>query len=57
MNALGKKLMPSQIKDVHLVTVTEILQSIKQADMTPMLTRIYGSEGGSEALDTLMKYM
>ena len=34
-----------------------MLQSIKQAEMTPMLTRIYDTEGGSDALDTLMKYM
>jgi actin related protein 2/3 complex, subunit 5 len=25
--------------------------------MTPLLTRIYGSEGGSELLDVLMKYL
>jgi hypothetical protein len=25
--------------------------------MTPLLKNIYGSEGGSEALDVLMKYM
>lgn len=25
--------------------------------MTPMLQRIYGSEGGSELLDVLMKYL
>jgi len=37
--------------------VIEILQSIRQADMTPILERIYKSEGGSEVLDTLMKYM
>jgi actin related protein 2/3 complex subunit 5 len=37
--------------------VLEILQSIRQADMTPMLERIYKSKGGSEVLDTLMKYI
>jgi hypothetical protein len=37
--------------------VIEILQSIRQADMSPLLSRIYKSDGGSEALDTLMKYM
>jgi actin related protein 2/3 complex subunit 5 len=45
------------VKDVHLQTVTEVLQSIKASDMTPMLQRIYGSEGGSDALDVLMKYL
>lgn len=38
-------------------TVTEVLQSIKASDMTPMLQRIYASEGGSDVLDTLMKYL
>lgn len=46
-----------KIKDIHLQTVTEVLQSIKASDMTPMLQRIYASEGGSEVLDTLMKYL
>ncbi|KAJ1325144.1 Arp2/3 protein complex [Microdochium nivale] len=44
-------------KDAHLHTVVEVLQSIKASDMTPMLQRIYGSEGGSELLDVLMKYL
>lgn len=44
-------------QQVHLTTVTEILQSIRQAEMTPMLQRIYQSEGGSEVCDTLMKYL
>ncbi|KAF1986827.1 Arp2/3 complex 16 kDa subunit ARPC5 [Aulographum hederae CBS 113979] len=44
-------------KEVHLATITEILQSIRQADMTPILSRIYQSEGGTEVLDTLMKYI
>jgi len=37
--------------------VIEVLQSIKASDMTPMLQHIYGSEGGSECLDVLMKYL
>jgi actin related protein 2/3 complex subunit 5 len=37
--------------------VTEILQSIRQSEMTPILQRIYQSEGGSEVCDTLMKYL
>jgi hypothetical protein len=44
-------------QDVHLATVTEILQSIRQADMSPILSQIYSSPGGTEALDVLMKYM
>ncbi|KAJ9133582.1 Actin-related protein 2/3 complex subunit 5 [Pleurostoma richardsiae] len=44
-------------KDAHLQTVIEVLQSIKASEMTPMLQRIYGSEGGSELLDVLMKYL
>ncbi len=37
--------------------VTEILQNIRQAEMTPILQRMYQSEGGSEICDTLMKYL
>ena len=44
-------------QDVHVATVVEVLQSIKQSDMTPMLTRIYQSEGGTETLDVLMKFL
>lgn len=45
------------VKDLHLQTVTEVLQSIKASEMTPMLQRIFQTEGGSEALDVLMKYL
>lgn len=44
-------------QEVHLATVVEVLQSIKQSEMSPMLGRIYKSEGGMESLDVLMKYM
>ncbi|KAI9679739.1 MAG: hypothetical protein M1817_004753 [Caeruleum heppii] len=44
-------------KEIHLVTVVEILQGIKQSEMSPMLTKIYHSEGGTEILDGLMKYL
>jgi len=44
-------------QEVHLATVVEILQSIKQSDMSPMLSRTYSSEGGVETLDVLMKYL
>lgn len=38
-------------------TIIEVLQSIKASDMSPLLKSIYGTEGGSECLDVLMKYM
>ena len=44
-------------QEIHLATVVETLQSIKQSEMSPMLSRIYKSEGGSETLDVLMKYL
>lgn len=44
-------------QEMHLASVVEILQSIKQVDMSPMLKRIYESPGGSELLDVLMKYL
>jgi actin related protein 2/3 complex, subunit 5 len=37
--------------------VIEILQSIRQSEMSPMLSRIYQSPGGTEILDALMKYL
>ena len=45
------------LQQLHLQTVIEILQSIRQAEMMPLLQRIYQSEGGSEVCDTLMKYL
>ncbi|KAF3766089.1 Arp2/3 complex 16 kDa subunit ARPC5 [Cryphonectria parasitica EP155] len=48
---------PDLAKDAHLQTVVEVLQSIKASEMTPMLQTIYASEGGSELLDVLMKYL
>jgi actin related protein 2/3 complex subunit 5 len=44
-------------QEAHLHTVLEVLQSIKASEMTPMLQRIYQSEGGSELLDVLVKYL
>ncbi|KAI0484466.1 actin-related protein 2/3 complex subunit 5 [Xylariaceae sp. FL0804] len=44
-------------KDAHMQTVTEVLQSIKASEMTPMLQRIHNSPGGSELLDVLVKYL
>jgi len=46
-----------QGKEMHLATVVEILTSTRQSEMSPILQRIYKSEGGSEALDALMKYI
>ena len=37
--------------------MTEVLQYIKAWEMTPMLQRIFKSEGGAETLDVLMKYL
>ncbi len=37
--------------------MTEVLQSIKASEMTPMLQRIYQAEGGNDALYVLMKYL
>lgn len=51
------KLTSPPPQEVHLSVVIEILQSIRQSDMSPMLSRIYGAPGGTEALDVLMKYM
>jgi actin related protein 2/3 complex, subunit 5 len=42
---------------MHLSVVTEVLGQIRQVEMTPILQRIYRSEGGSELCDTLMKYL
>ncbi|KAI0395023.1 actin-related protein 2/3 complex subunit 5 [Xylariaceae sp. FL0594] len=44
-------------KDAHLQTVLEVLQSIKASEMTPMLQRIYASQGGPELADVLVKYL
>jgi len=45
------------VKDLHLLTVTEVLQAIRASEMTPMLQRIYKTDGGSDVLDVLMKYL
>lgn len=51
---LAETLIPQAI---HLSVVIEVLGQIRQAEMTPMLQRMYQSEGGSELCDTLMKYL
>lgn len=54
----GKEDEPDAVlQEAHLQTVLEVLQSIKASEMTPMLQRIYQSDGGSELLDVLMKYL
>jgi len=45
------------VKDIHLQTVTEVLQHIKASEITPMLQRIFKTEGGPDTLDILMKYI
>lgn len=44
-------------KEVHLATVIEVLQGIRQAEMTRVLEGVTGGDGGSERADCLMKYM
>ncbi|KAJ4986164.1 arp2 3 complex subunit [Stagonosporopsis vannaccii] len=44
-------------KEAYLAIVLEVLQSIRQAEIAQMLSRIYSAPGGSEALDVLMKYI
>ena len=45
------------MKEEHAKTVVEVLQSIKASEMTPLLKRIWGGEGGGEVLDVLVKYL
>jgi actin related protein 2/3 complex, subunit 5 len=47
----------SQAKDVHLATVVEVLQGIRQNEMTKILEGVCSGEGGVERADCLMKYM
>ncbi|KAJ5736100.1 uncharacterized protein N7483_001225 [Penicillium malachiteum] len=44
-------------KEVHLATVIEVLQGIRQAEMTRVLEGVCGSDGGAERADCLMKYL
>ncbi|KAJ6166835.1 hypothetical protein N7470_002282 [Penicillium chermesinum] len=44
-------------KEVHMATVTEVLQGIRQADMTRVLESVCGGDGGAERADCLMKYI
>ena len=45
------------IQEAYLAIVLEVLQSIRQAEIAQLLSRIYSAPGGTEALDVLMKYM
>jgi len=45
------------VKEIHLQTVVEVLQGIRAREISGMLGRIWGSEGGSEVVDCLMKYL
>ncbi|GAB1194678.1 hypothetical protein APSETT444_003924 [Aspergillus pseudonomiae] len=44
-------------KEVHLATVIEVLQGIRQGEMTRVLEGVCNGEGGSERADCLMKYL
>jgi actin related protein 2/3 complex, subunit 5 len=47
----------AQAKDVHLATVVDVLQGIRQGEMTKVLEGVCAGEGGVERADCLMKYM
>jgi hypothetical protein len=44
-------------KDVHLATVVEVLQGIRQGEMLKVLESVCSGEGGTDRADCLMKYM
>ncbi|KAE8307719.1 actin-related protein 2/3 complex subunit 5 [Aspergillus transmontanensis] len=44
-------------KEVHLATVIEVLQGIRQGEMTRVLEGVCNGQGGSERADCLMKYL
>lgn len=44
-------------KEVHLATVIEVLQGIRQGEMTRILEAVCSGQGGSERADCLMKYL
>lgn len=44
-------------KEVHMATVVEVLQGIRQGEMTRVLEGVCSGEGGSERADCLMKYL
>lgn len=44
-------------KQVHTTTVLEVLQGIRQSDVSRILTEMLGQPGGAALGDTLMKYL
>jgi actin related protein 2/3 complex, subunit 5 len=44
-------------KEVHLATVVEVLQGIRQGEMTRVLEGVCSGDAGSERADCLMKYL
>lgn len=46
-----------QAKQVHTTTVLEVLQGIRQSDVSRLLTEMLGQPGGAALGDTLMKYL
>ncbi|KAL9114987.1 MAG: hypothetical protein Q9227_001231 [Pyrenula ochraceoflavens] len=44
-------------KEVHTATVIEVLQGIRQSDVSRVLVSVLQSEGGTALGDTLMKYI
>ncbi|EAW09648.1 actin-related protein 2/3 complex subunit 5 family protein [Aspergillus clavatus NRRL 1] len=44
-------------KEVHMATVVDVLQGIRQGEMTRVLEGVCGGAGGSERADCLMKYL
>jgi actin related protein 2/3 complex subunit 5 len=44
-------------KQVHLTTVIEVLQGIRQSDVAKILDSVLNGQGGKERGDTLMKYI
>lgn len=44
-------------KEVHLAAVVDVLQGIRQGEMTRVLEGVCAGDGGSERADCLMKYL
>ncbi|KAF9889945.1 hypothetical protein FE257_006819 [Aspergillus nanangensis] len=44
-------------KEVHMAAVIDVLQGIRQSEMTRVLEGVCSGEGGSERADCLMKYL
>jgi actin related protein 2/3 complex subunit 5 len=44
-------------KEVHMAAVVDVLQGIRQGEMTRVLEGVCSGEGGSERADCLMKYL